>query len=83
MISAETIRLTTRTQNFEKSPEKKDEGASSYKTPYTNPSSYLSPSSTPLIIEKPILDAILRPPKSTIQKSVFNPSTGAAQFYNC
>ena len=34
------------------------------------------------MIEKPNLDLILRPPKSTLKKYVFNPNSRAAQFYN-
>jgi hypothetical protein len=40
------------------------------------------PSSGPLQIEKPSFDSILHPPKSTIWKSTFNPSSRAAQNYN-
>jgi hypothetical protein len=46
-----------------------------------NPSS-VSPPSGPLQIEKPSFDSILCPPKSTIRKSTFNPSSQAAQNYN-
>jgi hypothetical protein len=46
-----------------------------------NPPS-VSPPSGPLQIEKPSFDSILRPPKSTIQKSTFNPNSRAAQNYN-
>jgi hypothetical protein len=41
-----------------------------------------SPPPGPLQIEKPSFDSILRPPKSTIQKSTFNPSSWATQNYN-
>jgi hypothetical protein len=41
-----------------------------------------SPLSRPLQIKKPSFDSILRPPKRTIQKSTFNPSSRAAQNYN-
>jgi hypothetical protein len=40
------------------------------------------PSSNPLQIEKPISDAVLHPPKSTIRKVTFNPNSHAAQNYN-
>ena len=36
----------------------------------------------PLQIEKPTFDSILCPPKSTIRKATFNPSSRAAQNYN-
>jgi hypothetical protein len=41
-----------------------------------------SPPSGSLQIEKPSFDSILRPPKSTIHKSTFNPNSQAAQNYN-
>jgi hypothetical protein len=41
-----------------------------------------SPQSGPLQIKKPSFDSILCPPKSTIRKSTFNPSSRAAQNYN-
>jgi hypothetical protein len=41
-----------------------------------------SPPSEPLQIEKPSFESILCPPKSTIQKSTFNPNSRAAQNYN-
>jgi hypothetical protein len=54
--------------------------------PDPSPSS-VSPSSVnplfgPLQIEKPTFKSILRPPKSTIRKSTFNPSSHATQNYN-
>jgi hypothetical protein len=42
----------------------------------------VNPPSGPLQIEKPTFDSILRPPKSTICKATFNPSSCAAQNYN-
>jgi hypothetical protein len=42
----------------------------------------VSPPSGPLHIEKPYFHSILRPPKSTIRKSTFNPNSRAAQNYN-
>jgi hypothetical protein len=41
-----------------------------------------SPPSGPLQIEKTSFESILHPPKSTIRKSTFNPSSRAAQNYN-
>jgi hypothetical protein len=46
------------------------------------PSTSVTPPSGPLHIEKPNFDSILRPPKSTIRKSTFNPNSRAAQNYN-
>ena len=40
------------------------------------------PPTNDIHIEKHVLDAVLRPPKSTIQKLVFNPSARATQYYN-
>ena len=73
MMSVETIVLTTKSQTYDKTPEKKDEGASSEKTLLINPSPQ-PPSNGPLTIEKPSFDTILCPPKSTILKNIFNPS---------
>jgi hypothetical protein len=42
----------------------------------------VNPPSGPLQIEKPTFDSILRPPKSTICKATFNPSSRVAQNYN-
>ena len=73
MMSAETIAFTTHNETYDKPIEKKDEGASFEKDPFTNSSPPPS-SNGPLMIKKPNLDLILHPPKSTIWKSVFNPS---------
>ena len=72
-MSIETVAPTTRNQTYDKTIEKKYEGASIEKTPFVNPSLTL-PSNVPLIIDKLSIDTIFHPPKSTIQKSVFNPS---------
>ena len=69
MMSAETIALTTRSQTYDKTLEKKDEGYSSEKTPLVNPSPQ-PPFNGPLTIEKPSFDTILHPPKSTILKKI-------------
>jgi hypothetical protein len=42
----------------------------------------VNPRYGPLQIEKPTFDSILHPPKSTIHKSTFNPSSCATQNYN-
>jgi hypothetical protein len=41
----------------------------------------VNPPSRPLQIEKPMLDSILRPPKRTIHKYTFNPSSCVTQNY--
>jgi hypothetical protein len=54
--------------------------------PYPSPSSVSPPSINPpygpLHIEKPMFESILCPPRSTICKSTFNPSSRATQNYN-
>ena len=71
-MSSDTINLTTRSQSYEKSKEKKIEKPSPDKTPST--SSPTSSSNGPLMIEKPNLNMILCLPKSTFRKVVFNPN---------
>ena len=73
--------MTTRSQTYDKTPEKKDEGASLEKTPIANPSPP-PPSNGPLTIEKPSFDTIFHLPKSTIRKYIFNHSARVAQYYN-
>ena len=80
MMSLDTISLQTRSQNYDKSTDKKEDHSSSGKAPSTG--SPKSSSTIPLTIEKPILDMILRPPKSTLRKAIFNPNSQAAPFYN-
>ena len=80
MMSSDTFSLQTRRQNYDKPADKKEDNSSLEKAPSTG-----SPESSytvPLIIEKPNIDMILRPPKSTLRKVVFNPNARAAQFYN-
>ena len=72
--------MQTRSQNYEKPADKKEDHYSLGKSPST--SSLESSSTVPLSIEKPTLDIILRPPKSTLRKAVFNPNARDAQFYN-
>ena len=79
MMSSDTINLQTQTQNYDKPKDKKEYHSSSRKAPST--SSPESSSTVPLTIKKPTLDMILHPPKSTIQKVVFNHNARAAQFY--
>ena len=72
MMSSNTIHLQTRSQNYDKLAYKKEDQYSSGKVPST--SSMESSSNVPLSIKNPTLDMILRPPKSTLQKVVFNPN---------
>ena len=75
MMSSETISLSNCSQSYDKTVEKKDKNPSSNKVPST--SSPPSSSNGPLMIEKRNLDSILRPPKATLQKLVFNPNARA------
>jgi hypothetical protein len=82
------INLTTRSKTYDTlgNPDKgkdtngvgtlPDPSSSSVSLPSVNPPS------GPLQIEKPTFDSILRPPKSTIHKATFNPSSRATQNYN-
>ena len=72
MMSSKMISLTTRNQSYDKPEEKKNENPSPDKAPPTG--SLTSSSNGPLTIEKPNLDMILRPPKSTLRKPMFNPN---------
>ena len=64
MMSSDTINLQTRSQNYDKPTDKKEDHPSSRKAPSTI--SPESSSTVPLSIEKPTLDMILHPPKSTL-----------------
>ena len=79
MMSSYTINMQTR-QNYDKPADKKEDHSSLGKAPST--SSPESSSTIPLSINKPTLDMILRPPKSTLRKDVFYSNAWAAQFYN-
>ena len=70
-MSLDTMHLQTRSQNYDKPVDKKEDQSSLWKFPST--SSLESSSIVPLSIEKPTLDMILHPPKSTLRKDVFNP----------
>ena len=72
MMSSDTINLTTQSQSYDKPEEKKIEKPSPDKAPSTG--SPASSSNGPLTIEKPNLDMILCPPKSTLRKAIFNPN---------
>jgi hypothetical protein len=80
------INLTTHTMTYD-TPIKPDKvkaanGSSSEPLPFVVSPPSTGPSSWPLQIEKALFESILHPPKSTIQKSTFNPSSRAAQNYN-
>ena len=80
MMSSDTISLQTRSQSYDKPANKKEDNSSLGKSPSTG--SPESSSTIPLSIEKPTIDMVLHPPKSTLRKDVFNPNSRAAQFYN-
>jgi hypothetical protein len=80
------VNLTTRstTYNMPVKPDKPKTTNGSLPDPLpsaVNPPSVIPPSE-PLQIEKPSFESILCPPKSTIQKSTFNPNSRAAQNYD-
>ena len=77
MISNEMVSLTTRSHNYDPPLEKKDDNSSTDKPIVSTP-----PPANNILIEKSIIDAIFRPPKSTIRKSIFNPNVRDAQYYN-
>ena len=72
MMSLDTISLQIRSQYYDKAIDKKEDHSSLGKAPST--SSLESSSTVPLSIDKPTLDMILRPPKSTPRNVVFNPN---------
>ena len=72
MMSSDTIHMQTRSYNYDKPTYKKEYQSSSGKAP--SASSPESSATVPLSIEKPTLDMIFLPPKSTLRKAVFNPN---------
>ena len=76
MMSLDTISLKTRSQSYDKPADKKEGNSSSRKSSSTG--SAKSSSTVPLTIEKPKIDMVLYPPKSTLRKAVFNPNARAA-----
>ena len=79
-MSSDTINLQNWSQIYKKPTDKKEGNSSSGKAPSTG--SPESSSSGPLTIEKPNLDVVLCPPKSTLRKVFLNPNSQATQFYN-
>jgi hypothetical protein len=75
------IDLTTHTTTYDTSAKPDKEKVTNDTPPNLSPTS-ISPPYGSLQIEKPTFDSILRPPKSTIRKSTFNPSSRATQNYN-
>ena len=69
MISSESINIATRPHNYDP-PKKKNNDI----TPIDKNTTSIPPPTNAIHIEKPVLNTILWEPKSTIWKSVFNPS---------
>ena len=80
MLGSDTIALTTRMKTYE-NPESQTGGSTS-SSAQQPPSTPPSGSNGPLQIERPISDNVLRPPKATIRKAIFNPNAQATQSYN-
>ena len=77
MMSSEIVNLNTRSHCYDPPLEKKPDDVPSKK-----PSASIPPPNNGLHIEKPILEEIFHPPKGTLRKSIINPNTHAAQYYN-
>ena len=80
------IDLTTCSMTYD-TPVKQDKGKITNGSPQDSSPSSISPSSISppsgsLQTEKPMFNSMLCPPKSTIWKSTFNPSSRANQHYN-
>jgi hypothetical protein len=75
------IDSTTCTTMYD-TPTKPDKEKVTNGTTSDPPPATITPQSGSLQIEKPTFDSILHPPKSTIGKSTFNPSSRVAQNYN-
>jgi hypothetical protein len=75
------IDLTTCTKTYD-TPAKPDKEKVTNGTPPDPSLASISPPFGSLQIEKPTFDSILRPPKTTIRKSTFRPSSRATQNYN-
>ena len=74
MISSETINLNTRAHSCELPPTNKSNEDKTDK-----PSASTPPPSNGLHIEKPVPKEVFLPPKSTLCKSIINPSAHVAQ----
>lgn len=81
LMCNETMDLTTRLKTYQSIPELNMNGDLKVKSPMDE-NSFGPPPTGPLQIERPISDTILRPPKSTIRKALFNPNARAMQNYN-
>ena len=77
MMSSEMVHLITRAHSYDPPTKNKPDDI-----PYEKPSTSITPPNNGLHIEKPIPEAIFRPPKGTLHKSIINPNTRASQYYN-
>ena len=77
MMSSEKVNLNTRSHSYDPPLENKYD-----EFPPEKPSASTPPPSNGLHIENPIPEAIFRPPKGTLRKSIINPNAHAAQYYN-
>ena len=77
MMSSEMVNLNTISHSYDPPLEKKPDDV-----PSKNPSTSTPPPNNGLHIEKPIPEAIFRPPKGTLRKSIINPNARATQYYN-
>ena len=77
IMSYEMINLNTRAHSYDPPPEKKPDEFPSKKYSVSTP-----PPSNGLHIEKPMPEAIFRPPKRTLHNSLINPNACASQYYN-
>ena len=81
LMCNETIDLTTRSKTYEQTPNLNASENVKGKN-IIDENSFTPPPNGSLHIEKPISDTILRPPKNTIRKVVFNPNARVVQNYN-
>jgi hypothetical protein len=72
------VALTTRAKDYTPSKEKVDD----LPPDLVQPSPPNPPTNSPLHLERPSLDTVLRPPKGVVKKSAFNPHARAAQNYS-
>ena len=77
MMSSEMVNLNTRSHSYDPPPEKKTNEITVEK-----PSSSTPPLNNGIHIEKPMLEEIFLPHKSTLHKSIINPNACASQYYN-
>ena len=74
---SDIVNINTKSHNYELPLAEKDDDTSTDKSLVSTP----RPTNR-IHIEKPVLDTVVRPPKSIIQKYVFNPNTRVAQYFN-